>query len=71
MAFYTQTIETQTKLSPAMAFVSAISRTVARILAAQDRGAEVRRMQNLSDQELADIGLTREGVVRHVYHEIY
>lgn len=40
-------------------------------MAAQDRGAEVRRMQNLSDRELADLGLTRDGIVQHVYHEIY
>jgi len=71
MAFFTETIEPQTRTSPAIAFANAVSRAVERIMAAQDRGAEVRRMQNLSDRELADIGLTRDGIVQHVYHEIY
>lgn len=71
MAYYTETVESQTPKSPAIAFASAISRAVARFMATQDRGVEVRRLQKLSDRELADIGLTRDGIIQHVYHEIY
>lgn len=71
MAYYTETVETRPPKSPALAFASAISRAVARFMATQDRGVEVRRLQNLSDRELADIGLTRDGIIRHVYQEIY
>jgi uncharacterized protein YjiS (DUF1127 family) len=40
-------------------------------LAAQNRSAQVLRLQKLSDDELADIGLSRDTILRHVYRDTY
>ena len=71
MAFYTNPIDTERKASPAFTFFSAIAGFFDRLAAAQNRSAEVQRMQELSDRELADIGLNRKDIVRHVYRDIY
>ena len=70
MAFYTDTIESRTapKASSALTFMS---RAFRRIIAAQNRSADVERMQALDDSELADMGLSRDAIVRHVYRDIY
>ncbi|MFA8442498.1 DUF1127 domain-containing protein [Yoonia sp.] len=70
MAFYTDTIESRTapKASSALTFMSGAFR---RIIAAQNRSADVDRMQALDDSELADMGLSRDAIVRHVYRDIY
>ncbi|KQI73065.1 hypothetical protein AN191_03990 [Loktanella sp. 5RATIMAR09] len=61
----------QTAPSPFLAFFNAIASSVSRLLAAQNRSAQVLRLQNLSDDELADIGLSRDTILRHVYRDTY
>lgn len=61
----------QTAPMPFLAFFGAITNSVSRLLAAQDRSAQVLRLQNLSDDELADIGLSRDMILRHVYRDTY
>ncbi|PJI91497.1 hypothetical protein BC777_0325 [Yoonia maricola] len=67
MAFYTDTID----FTARPAFSNAIRGFFTRIIAAQNRSIDVERMQDLSDAELAQMGLTRDGIVRHVYRDIY
>lgn len=62
---------TQTAPMPFLAFFGAIASGVSRLLAAQNRSAQVLRLQNLSDDELADIGLSRDTILRHVYRDTY
>lgn len=42
-----------------------------RLAETQDRSATVWALQQRSDRELADIGITREDIVRHVYKDIH
>jgi uncharacterized protein YjiS (DUF1127 family) len=56
---------------PFLAFFGAIASGVSRLLAAQNRSAQVLRLQKLSDDELADIGLSRDTILRHVYRDTY
>jgi uncharacterized protein YjiS (DUF1127 family) len=57
--------------APFLAFFGAISSGVARLLDTQNRSGDVQRLQKLSDEELADIGLSRDTILRHVYRDIY
>jgi len=61
----------QTAPLPFLAFFGAISSGVSRLLAARNRSGQVQRLQKLSDEELADIGLSRDTIMRHVYRDIY
>ena len=70
MAFYTDTIESRPRRKTS-AILAMMGGGLRRIIAAQNRSDDVARMQNLSDQQLADIGLSRDGIVRHVYRDIY
>ncbi|WP_342070656.1 DUF1127 domain-containing protein [Yoonia algicola] len=57
--------------APFLAFFGAISSGVTRLLDTKNRSGDVQRLQKLSDEELADIGLSRDTIVRHVYRDIY
>ena len=48
-------------------FVAAMTR----VMEAQDRSPEVRRLEALSDIELAQMGLKRENIIRHVFRDVY
>jgi uncharacterized protein YjiS (DUF1127 family) len=71
MAFFTDNISSQ----PHASFVAKIWGRIAQffdnMIEAQDRSLDVQRLQRLSDRELADIGIKREDIVRHVYRNIY
>ncbi len=71
MAFFTDTISSK----PRASFLSSVWAPVAgffeRVADSQNRSVDVQRMQKLSDRELADIGISREDIVRHVYRDIY
>ncbi len=68
MAFFTDTHQDR---GIAMSFFSGIASFFDRIADAQNRSVEVQQMQRLSDRELADIGISRENIVRYVYRDIY
>ncbi len=70
MAFYTDTIQSRPTNRTA-SIRGALSNAVRRIVASQNRSAEVQRMQALSDRELADMGLSRDTILRHVYRDLY
>ncbi|WP_341365754.1 DUF1127 domain-containing protein [Yoonia sp. BS5-3] len=42
-----------------------------RLIIAQNRTETVEKLQALSDAELAEIGLSRDDIFRHVYRDIY
>ncbi|MEJ8560283.1 DUF1127 domain-containing protein [Yoonia sp. GPGPB17] len=71
MAFYTDTIESRTRTSAVTATLARISAFFSRMVETQTRSIDVRRMQDLSDAELANMGLNRADIVRHVYRDIY
>lgn len=60
-----------TSNDPFLAFFGAITQAVSRLLETQNRSGDVQRLQRLSDAELAEIGLSRAAIVRHVYRDIY
>lgn len=70
MAFYTDTIESRPS-SKTRAFFARFTKALGHIIAAQNRSTDVARMRNLSDRQLADMGLVRDDIVRHVYRDIY
>ena len=37
----------------------------------ENRMLQIRKLQSLSDAELAKLGLTRDGIVKHVFRELY
>lgn len=71
MAFYTDTIDNRPKASLATRFLRGTSRFFSTIADAQNRTNAVNRMQDLSDAELARMGVRRQDIVRHVYQDIY
>ena len=71
MAFYSDTTSAQDRPAIFASFANAIVAAAERVTAAQNRTATVRALQQRSDRELADIGIAREDIVRHVYRDIY
>ena len=71
MAFYTNNLESRPQPSAAFAFFNSIAGFFDRLAASKNRSVAVSRMQELSDRQLADIGLNRADIVRHVYGDIY
>lgn len=71
MAFYTNNLESPAQPSAAFAFFNSIAGFFDRLVASKNRSAAVHSMQELSDRQLADIGLNRADIVRHVYRDIY
>ncbi len=71
MAFYTDTIDNHPKASLAARVRQGVGRFFAGLADAQNRTQAVERMQDLSDKDLAKLGVRREDIVRHVYRDIY
>ncbi len=71
MAFYTDTIVSRNNTRIRTVIFGSFSRLFSRLIAAQNRSADVHRMQSLSDAELAKMGLNRDDIIRHVYRDIY
>jgi uncharacterized protein YjiS (DUF1127 family) len=69
VAFYTDTIDSSPKTSLASRIWHGIGRFLLKLSHAQDRTPTVNRMQRLSDDELAKMGLRREDIVSHVYRD--
>ena len=63
----------QLTLRPAAAlraFFLAFARSLAFARGLEDRFDEIRRLQSLSDAELARRGIKRDAIVRHVYGDL-
>jgi uncharacterized protein YjiS (DUF1127 family) len=71
MAFFTVTVSSPARVSIFSKVLSAVIGSFDRIADSQNRSVDVQRLQRLSDRELADIGISRENIVRHVYRDIY
>lgn len=71
MAFFSDTTTAQDRPAFFAAFSNRVVAFFERLAEAQNRTAAVNALQNLSDRELADIGIAREDIVRHVYRDIY
>ena len=71
MAFITATASTPSRTSILSGLGVRISNFFVRIAEAQNRSVDVQRLESLSDRELADIGIKREDILRHVYRDIY
>ncbi|WP_375254761.1 DUF1127 domain-containing protein [Yoonia sp.] len=71
MAFYTAAVDAPQKDSVISRMVAHMTGVFARISDAQSRTDKVNRLRDLSDEDLAKIGLRRADIVRHVYRDIY
>jgi hypothetical protein len=71
MAFYTNTIDNTPNASLAARIGQRVSCFFVRLADNQNRTGTVQRMQELSDAKLAQMGVRREDIVRHVYRDIY
>jgi len=71
MAFFSDIPAAQDRPAFFAAFSTAVLAFFTRLSEAQNRSAAVYELQKRSDRELADIGIAREDIVRHVYRDIY
>jgi hypothetical protein len=71
MAFYTDTISRAADASGFARLTQVMARAFTTITDAQNRTSQVARMQDLSDADLAKLGVRRADIVRHVYRDIY
>ena len=71
MTFYADTPKTNSKRSLLNRAQSHISAAFSSLMAGQNRTADVELLENLSDRQLADIGMVREHIVRDVYSSLY
>lgn len=71
MAFFTDTIDNHPKSALHTRIWQGLGRFFANLADAQNRTYAVERMQDLSDHDLAKMGVRREDIVRHVYRDIY
>jgi len=70
MAFYTNEIEPPRKQNAFNGIFEAMGRMFESIADAQSRTDAVNRMQDMSDAELAKLGVSRNEIVRYVYRDI-
>ena len=71
MAFFTDTASAQSQPSILSKIGTGIVAAMTRIMDAQDRSPEVRRLEAMSDVELAEMGIKRENIIRHVFRDVY
>ena len=71
MAFFSDTPSAQDRPAFFDAFSARVVAFFERLSDAQNRTTTVEALQKLSDRELADIGIARQDIVRHVYRDIY
>ena len=57
--------------APLAGFFTILANAVAFSSGAQERHDRVRRLETLSDAELAARGLTRDDIVRHVFADVF
>ena len=50
---------------------AAISRYFVASMEAASRSTQIQALQSMSDRQLADIGLKREDIARHVYSDMF
>uniref|UniRef100_UPI004048D7A7 DUF1127 domain-containing protein n=1 Tax=Yoonia sp. TaxID=2212373 RepID=UPI004048D7A7 len=65
---------THTGIAPANSsffakFKQALRRYVEAVIAARGRSEEIARLQNMSDSQLADIGIERQDIVKIVFRD--
>ena len=71
MALYTDALDAPQKDSVISRAFAHLTGFFARVSDAQSRTDKVNRLLDLSDKDLAKIGLRRSDIVRHVYRDIY
>lgn len=69
MTYMTQTGDTVAKTSFFASIKTAISRFFNALSEARRRSEEIACFQNMSDRQLADIGMTRETIVAYVLRD--
>lgn len=65
---------THTRIAPATTSIfakvkSAIARYIEAVIVARSRSEEMARFQNMSDRQLADIGIARHDIVKIVFRD--
>lgn len=71
MAFFSDTTADAHRPAFLAAFAARLADLLFMMAKAHDRTDAVQQMQALTDRQLADIGVPRDDIVRHVYRDIY
>lgn len=71
MAFYTNALDTPQKQNALKPLLQAMGRMFENLSDAQNRTNAVKRMQDMSDADLAKMGVPRSEIVRYVYRDIF
>lgn len=72
MAFITDTRAAHNDTPSLLSRIGArLSRAMERMVEAQGRNIEIRRAMEMTDEQLAARGMTRDTIVQHVYRDIY
>ena len=71
MAFHRDSIDHPAQVSAPQMFMGGIVSFFERMMEAQTRSKEVKRLERLSYAELAAMGLSRDTIVREVYRDVY
>ena len=71
MAFFSDTSAVVGRPTAFSAFMVKVAGFFDRVAMAQNRSDTVQKLEALTDRELADIGLARADIIRHVYRDIY
>ena len=71
MTFFTATQASRPSVGFFAFIAGGISTAFHRVVEAQDRSPQVRRLEALSDEELAAKGIARTDIVRYVFRDIY
>ena len=71
MAFFSDTRAADARPAFFSTKTNSVMAVLAKFADAQNCTRTVQALRNRSDRELADIGIAREEIVRHVYNDIY
>ena len=71
MTYFDETLSTDRRKGAVASAFASVAAFFDRVVAFQTRDIAVRALQAKSDDELAEMGLARNDIVRHVYRDIY
>lgn len=62
---------TLTLTQPAVSLWDSVTSFFESIVEAQSRARAIQTLSEMSDRQLADIGIARENIVQHVFRDVY
>lgn len=71
MAFFSDSLASQPRHPSFAAIVKNMLKVFETVANAQNRSTDVQRMQQMTDQQLAAMGVGRDDILRYVYRDLY